>query len=189
MSIIRMAPYRYIFTFLLLTGIVVLSPAQLSAPSQEYQVKAVFLFNFAQFVEWSPRAFPETETPLIIGVLGEDPFGSYLDETVHGEKINNHALIVQRYKKVEDVKNCQILFINYKKKDQIKQVLENLKEKDVLTVGDATNFAQMGGVIGFFTEEGKIRIRVNLEVAKNSELSISSKLLRVAEIVKAGSNN
>ena len=179
---------RYIFTLFLLIGIVFLSPAQLSGPSQEYQVKAVFLFNFAQFVEWSPSTFPETETPMVIGVLGEDPFGAYLDETVHGEKINNHALIVQRYKKVEDVKNCHILFINYKKKDQIKQTLSALKVKDILTVSDATNFAQLGGVIGFFTEEGKIRIRVNLEVAKNSELSISSKLLRVAEIVKSENN-
>lgn len=190
MPIIRMIPYRYILTFFLLTGIVFLSLAQLSVPTpaQEYQVKAVFLFNFAQFVEWSPDEFPEAETPLIIGVLGEDPFGSYLDETVQGEKIDSHSLIVQRYKKIEDVKNCQILFIGYKKKDQIRQVLAKVNEKDVLTVSDAANFAQLGGVIEFFTEEGRIRIRVNLDAAKNASLSISSKLLRVAEIVKTENN-
>ena len=57
-----------------------------TTPSPEYQVKAVFLFNFAQFVDWPSKAFPEPQTPLVIGVVGEDPFGPYLDETVRGEK-------------------------------------------------------------------------------------------------------
>src|SRR5438128_12279187 len=78
------------------------SPAQ-TAPAPEYQVKAVFLFNFAQFVEWPRNAFPETRAPLVIGVLGEDPFGSYLDETVRGEKVNDRPLVVQRYHRVEDI--------------------------------------------------------------------------------------
>jgi hypothetical protein len=63
-----------------------------SSPDQEYQLKAVFLFNFAQFVEWPASAFPSPETPLVIGVLGEDPFGPYLDETVRGEKVNDRPL-------------------------------------------------------------------------------------------------
>src|SRR5687767_223921 len=77
------------------------APAE-TTPPLEYQLKAVFLFNFAQFVEWPPEAFPEAQTPLVIGVLGEDPFGAYLDETVRGETVNNRSLVVHRYRRVEE---------------------------------------------------------------------------------------
>src|SRR5882762_8203434 len=83
-----------------------------TAPSRENQIKAVFLFNFAQFVEWPAQAFPEARTPLVIGVLGDDPFGAFLDETVRGEKVNNRPLVVQRYRRVEDIEICHILFIS-----------------------------------------------------------------------------
>src|SRR6266550_1915909 len=78
-------------SFLLWSG---LNLSAQTTPSPEYQVKAVFLFNFAQFVDWPSKAFPEPQTPLVIGVLGEDPFGPYLDETVRGEKVNNRPLAV-----------------------------------------------------------------------------------------------
>src|SRR4051794_31583902 len=80
------------------------SPAQSTA--KEYQVKAIFLFNFAQFVKWPSNAFPESQTPLVIGVLGEDPFGSYLDDAVRGETVNARPLVVQRYRGVGDIKTC-----------------------------------------------------------------------------------
>src|SRR5438094_9566146 len=87
------------------------SPAQ-TAPAPEYQVKAVFLFNFAQFVEWPTNAFPEARTPLVIGVLGDDPFGPFLDATVRRETVNGHPLAVQRYQRVDEIKECHILFIS-----------------------------------------------------------------------------
>src|SRR6266852_4378714 len=89
------SPVVWLVISVLLLSRGVASPAQTPA-SPEYQLKGVFLFNFAQFVEWPPTAFPEPQTPLVIGVLGEDPFGPYLDETVRGEKVNNRPLVVQR---------------------------------------------------------------------------------------------
>src|SRR5688572_2456800 len=86
-----------LFMSLSVTGGRAGAPAQ-PAPAKEYQVKAVFLYNFAQFVEWPTTAFPTAETPLVIGVLGDDPFGGYLDETVRGEKANNRALAIERYR-------------------------------------------------------------------------------------------
>src|SRR5438105_6292328 len=83
-----------------------------TAPSGEYQIKAVFLFNFAQFVDWPPKAFPEAQTPVVIGILGEDLFGSYLDETVRGEKVNDRPLVVQRYHRIGEIKTCHVLFIS-----------------------------------------------------------------------------
>src|SRR2546426_3168378 len=119
------------------------SPAQ-TPPAPEYQVKAVFLFNFAQFVEWPANAFPETRTPLVIGVLGEDPFGAYLDETVRGEKVNDQSLAVQRYRRVEEIKTCHVLFISRSEADRLEQIFNGLKGRNILTVGDCDGFAPRG---------------------------------------------
>jgi hypothetical protein len=154
--------------------------------SKEYQIKAVFLFNFAQFVEWPTNAFPEAQTPLIIGILGNNPFETYLDGTVQGEKVNGHPLVVQRFSRAEDLKKCQILFISQSESKRVNRILANLKGQNILTVSDIDGFAKNGGVIRFVTEQNKIRFRINLEAAKNANLTVSSKLLRLAEIVEPG---
>lgn len=159
-------------------------PAQTAAP--EYQIKAVFLFNFAQFVDWPPHAFPESKTPLVIGILGEDPFGAYLDETVRNEKVNKRPLVIQRYRRVDEIKICHLLFISRSEKDQLEQIFAELKGRNILTVGDYEGFALRGGMIRFITEKNKIRLRINLEAAKAAKLTISSKLLRPAAIVEPG---
>lgn len=119
----------------------------------------------------------------MIGVLGKDPFGNYLDETVKGEKTNGHPIIVTRYLKPEDVKPCHILFINISKEEQLTQTLELLKGKHVLTVSDTKMFNRRGGMIQFVNTESKVRFQINLEATKNANLVISSKLLRLAEVV------
>jgi hypothetical protein len=172
--------------WLVFMGVMVADTAQLPAqnrPTSSHQVKAVFLYNFAQFVEWPTSAFPEPDSPLVIGVLGDDPFHSLLDEIVKNEKINGHPMVVQRYSTVEDVKGCHILFINTKKANQLESVIETLGERNILTVGDGSTFTEHGGMIGFITENNKVRLQVNLDVVKESNLTISSKLLRLANIV------
>jgi hypothetical protein len=159
------------------------SPAQTPA-SKEYSVKAVFLFNFAQFVEWPSDAFASGQTPLVIGILGDDPFGAYLDQTVRGERVNNHPLVVRRFRRVEDITTCHVLFISRSEVNRLGQILNGLKGRNVLTVGDANGFALEGGVIQLVTENNKIRMRINLGAAKAADLTLSSKLLRPAEIVE-----
>lgn len=157
-----------------------------TAPAPEYQLKAVFLFNFARFVDWPPQAFPEAQTPLVIGVLGEDPFGAYLHETVRDEKVNKRPLAVQRYRRVEEIKTCHILFISRSEVDRLGQILASLKDRSILTVIDTEDAAaQRGVMIRLVTEKNKIRLRINLQAAKAANLTISSKLLRPAEIVAA----
>lgn len=157
-----------------------LSPA--AGPS-EYQVKAVFLFNFTQFVEWPASAFDSPTSPLIIGVLGNDPFDAALDEAVAGEAVNGRPIEVRRFATVEEVDRCHILFINIPE-PQLASALETLRNRHVLTVGDSHDFARAGGVIEFETVGNKIRLRINLDAAKQADLSISSKLLKPARIVK-----
>ena len=152
-----------------------------SAPAAEYQVKAVFLFNFAQFVEWPPSAFPQSQTPLVIGVLGQDPFGSYLDETVRGERVNNRPLIVRRYRRVEEIQTCHVLFISRSEADRLDQILASLKYRKILTVADVESASGSRVMIRFVTQQNKIRLRINPEAARAANLTISSKLLRLGE--------
>lgn len=150
-----------------------------SAPAAEYQIKAVFLFNFAQFVEWPATAFPESHTPLVIGVLGQDPFGAYLDETVRGERVNNHPLTVRRYRRVEEIQTCHVLFISRSEVDRLDQILASLKYRKILTVADVESASGSRVMIRFVTQQNKIRLRINPEAARAANLSISSKLLRL----------
>ena len=159
------------------------APAQ---SSPEYQLKAIFLFNFAQFVEWPASAFPQPDTPLGICILGEDPFGGYLDEAVRGETVANHPLAVRRYGSVDEIKGCHILFVSRQEQGHLSEILDSLKGHSVLTVSDAERFASRGGMIRFVTDHNRIRLRINLEAAKAANLTLSSKLLRPAQIVPAG---
>jgi hypothetical protein len=154
----------------------------LAAPS-EYQLKAVFLFNFAQFIDWPEQAFAQTEAPLVICVLGPDPFGTDLDAVVRGEHVKGRPLVVQRLRDVKDVEACHILFVNRTAPEGIDAVVTRLNGSPVLTVSDAPDSAQNGVVIQFVNERNRIRLRINVDAAKAAGLTISSKLLRPAEIV------
>lgn len=151
-------------------------------PALEYQIKAVFLYNFTQFVEWPDDAFATADSPLVIGILGSDPFGQYLDNTIVGEAGNGHPLVVERYEEVEDIAACHILFINIADKRKLQNVLSDLEGRNILTISDVQHFARSGGILQFFEERNKIRLRINLEAAKSADLNISSKLLSLAEV-------
>ena len=172
--------WGWMVILLLVAGSLKLS-AQTAAPA-EYQIKAVFLFNFARFVDWPAKAFPDADSPFVMGVLGDDPFGSYLDETVRGEKVNGHPLTVQRYRRVSEVKACQVLFVSRSEADHVDQILASLRGRSTLTVGDTDDFAAHGGMIRLATEKNKVRMHISLDPVKAANLAISSKLLRVAEV-------
>jgi hypothetical protein len=154
-----------------------------AARASEAQVKAVFLFNFAQFVDWPPEAVPDSQAPLVIGILGGDPFGDFLDATVRGEHRGARPFAVQRFQRVEDITRCDILFIGRPVGDRPEEVLARLKNRPILTVSDADRFAERGGMIHFVTDRSRIRLQINPEPAEAAGLTISSKLLRVAEVI------
>jgi hypothetical protein len=155
------------------------------AAASEYQIKAVFLFNFAQFVDWPPSVFASPDAPFCIGVLGDDPFGENLDEVVRGEHVGNRPIVVKRVRQVEDVEHCQMLYISRSESRQLGSVLARVRERPILTVADLRGFAENGGIIGFVMEANRVRLHVNLEAAQTAQLKISSKLLRTAQLVSA----
>lgn len=151
-------------------------------PTAEYQVKAAFLFNFAQFVDWPAAAYPDEKAPLVIGVMGPDPFGAYLDGLVQGEKIDGHPIVVRRFNDGEKPE-CHMLFVSAATPARMDRIRAQLIGQSVLTVGDTDNFSRLGGLVRFVTDKGKIHLRINAAAAKASGLTISSKLLRWATIV------
>lgn len=152
----------------------------------EREVKAVFLFNFVQFVEWPLEGFSDSRAPFIIGVLGDDPFGHLLDDVVRGETVKNRTLIAQRFERVEDIKTCHVLFISASESQAYDRILAALRGHPTLTVGETEGFAARGGMIRFITERNRVRLRVNVSAAKAAGLTISSNLLRPADIVGGG---
>lgn len=155
-----------------------------TSTTREYQIKAAFVFNFTQFVEWPAQSFSTPQSPAVIGIIGKDPFGNYLEETIAGETINKHPLVIQHFNTVEEVTNCHILFVNINDKAKLQSIIEKLKGKSILTISDNNSFTKLGGMIRLYTRDDKINIQVNLEETKAGNLTISSKLLKLAEIVK-----
>lgn len=184
-----MRPRTNLFRVIFLSVVLLISGAATQEPiAREFQIKAVFLFNFTQFVQWPSTAFEHSDSPLVIGIVGDDPFGSYLDETLRNEKIENHSLVVERYASIADIADCHILFIALSARQGMRGAVEAMKSKPVLTVSDEENFTKVGGMVRFYNENGRIRLRINVEPATNSGLTISSKLLRLADVVPSNGN-
>ena len=153
-----------------------------AAPFREYEVKAVFLFNFTQFVDWPPSAFTDDAAPLVITVLGNDPFGPLLEQTVQGETMKGRALVVRRCRRVEDVGPCHLLYISSSENARLPAIFKRLQDRAVLTVGDADAFAAAGGMIRFTRAQSRVQFDINVAAAQRAGLSVSAKLLKVARV-------
>jgi len=179
--ILRKTTCNYIYGFLSIAFGNAFAYGQ-STTASEYELKAVFIFNFTQFVQWPATSFSSEHAPLVIGILGEDPFGPYLNDVISGEKVDGHPLVIEHYATAGDIKNCHILFVSKNEITRFGQLAATLKKQNVLTVGDAPTFLMQEGMIKLLTKNNKIQLQINIESVKESNLVISSKLLRLAEI-------
>ena len=152
---------------------------------EEYQLKAVFLFNFTLFTTWPPEAFSTPDAPIVIGVVGDDPFGQDLDDVARGETVQDRRVVVQRFRRLDEVASCHVLFISRTQDARLAEILARVHGRPVLTVGESAAFVTAGGIIRFVTENRKVRLQINLDAARAAELTLSSKLLRSAEIVSS----
>lgn len=147
----------------------------------EYQVKAVYLYNFAKFIDWPPGS--EKNSAFTICVLGRDPFGPVLDETLAGDTIGNRKPVARRVASAAETR-CEILFISSSEAGRVKQILASIDKPGVLTVSDVPEFTASGGMIQFVLMDNKIRFEVNLTAAEKAGLIVSSQLLKVATTVR-----
>lgn len=150
----------------------------------EYVVKAGFLFNFAKYVEWPADAFDGPKAPIRIGVAGDDPFGGTLEKTLKDKTVNGRAFSIERYKEPEDLKRCHMLFVARADKVRTAAFLEKAKEPGILTVGEEKDFSRLGGVVTVLIEDGKPKLEVNPDAARDRKVVINAKLLKVAALVK-----
>jgi hypothetical protein len=150
----------------------------------EYEVKAAFLFRFAQFVEWPANTFKDASEPFTYCTIGEDPFRGALERTMNGKTIGQRALRVEHLSAAGRVGECQVLFVGAPgDRKHVEETLAGARAMPILTVGEADQFAENGGAIGFCTEDNKIRFEVNLDAAGKAGLKISAKLLALAKTV------
>jgi hypothetical protein len=151
----------------------------------EYEVKAAFLYNFTSFVEWPDAAFSNPVSPLVIGVLGDDPFGSTLDDMVRGKEVNGHSIRIQRLTRGSRVDGCQLVFIANSERGNVAEVLAGLADRPILTVADLDSRDCAGTMIVMaLGDNGRLKLLINLNAAEQAGLKVSSRLLRLAEIIE-----
>jgi hypothetical protein len=164
------------------------TPAEMTV-AQEYQVKAIFLFNFVQFVTWPAATFSNPHMPITIGILGDDPFGPFLEEAVRGEVIDGRSLTIKRFRGINEASDSHVLFVSKSETGRLRQILAALQGMSILTVGETEAFARQGGIINFITVDNKVRYEINVAAARRANLDISSKVLRLAKIIGTGMDN
>lgn len=152
--------------------------------SPEYLIKAAYLYNFAMFVEWPRETFPTATTPIVIGVVGADPFGVALDRTMQDKRINKRPIVVERFKISDDIRRCHILFVSQAESARLVDVVRRVGTQPVLIVGDESEAMSRGGTIAFTVSDDKVGFEVNLSAARRAGLTISSKLLNLARVIR-----
>jgi hypothetical protein len=151
--------------------------------TDEYHVKAAFLYNFAKFVEW-PSGTLGSSSPIAICVLGQNPFGRVLEDTVSGKTVDGKAFVVRRISEAKAGPFCQILFVSASERARFGAILGELRTGGVLTVGESDGFIEEGGIVNLKLDDGKIQIQINLNAAEHAGVRISSKLLSLAQIIR-----
>ncbi len=151
---------------------------------EEYQIKAVYLFNFALFFTWPNYVFKSPKQPFRICVLGDAPFGIDLNLVVENEKIEGRRVLAQRIRSIRKSKYCQILFVSHSEQYRLSNILAYLKYHPILTVSDFQGFAMQGGMIQFFnTVDNQVRFLIAPEAVDDANLIASANLLEIARIV------
>lgn len=159
------------------------------------KVKSAFLFKFTGFIRWPDNRFADEAAPIVIGILGADPFGTTLDDTVAGRTVANRPVVIRRITTnrsddavLKDIAACHILYIGKSEAARLKTWLDATKGTDTLTVSSLERFARRGGMVGFILEDRRILFEMNLDLVKGTRLKVSGKLLKVARLIEgAGS--
>jgi hypothetical protein len=163
------------------------SRAAAAQPSLEYDVKAAFLYNFAKFIEWPPKAFAADDAPLVFCVLGENPFQDKLGRVVNDRTANGRRIAVRPMPPGAPTDGCHLVFVAAAEDERVARLVQTLHSTDggpVLTVGESDHFAGAGGMIRLVIDEGRVRFDINVAAAEQAGLKLSSQLLKLARKVE-----
>lgn len=177
-------PFIFLCTAALLTALAPTCARANETPSLQDRVKAAFVFNFIQFTEWPVMTFRHNGDPLVIGILGETGLSAMLTKTVAAKVINGHPIIVKTFAVPADVADCQVLVVSRDFQGAVADLTRRDALKGLLTIGDFEGFTEEGGVIRFFVDDNKERFEINTAAAERAGLQISSKLLKLAQVIR-----
>lgn len=178
-------PLRFFLRTFFCGIIILLSSSYAGGPAAgedkaEYTAKATFLYNFCQFIQWPSSSFSSAKAPITIVILGDDPFGPLLEAKTRNQSARGRQIRILRTKRLPDVKQAHILFISQSETPRLSQVLASVRGRDVITVGETDEFLAAGGMIALKAEQGKVRLRINTSMVQTANVTVSSKLLRIA---------
>jgi hypothetical protein len=189
--------HKLVFLILVLFAIPVTAEPRVEE-NKEYQIKAAFLYNFLNFVDWPKEKLSDSNEPIIIGIIGKDPFGDAF-EPVKNKKVKGKNIVIKRFKELEELeksgekdesqlylqiealRKCHVLFICRSEEEKLRETISLFKDHSVLTTGDMEGFLESDGIINFLMEEKKVRFEINVTAAKRAKLKIRSQLLRLAK--------
>lgn len=158
-----------------------------ASAAQEYslgEVKAAYLLNFGRFVEWPSQALESSSDHFNLCLMGKSLIDEQLAKELQKEKVKDRPVKIIRVPADTSLQDCQIVYISTEPSEEIQEILDHLKNRPILTVGDSSDFTSQGGMIQFVKEEKHLRFKVNKTATERSGLTISAKLLQIAETVK-----
>jgi hypothetical protein len=155
-----------------------------SHPPSEYEVKAALVLNFLRYTESAAWVFADGEAPIVVGVLGRDPFGTTLERVLGDERAHDRRIVIRRADYAEDLKGCHLVFVSQSERDRLAEVLAALGQRGLMTVGELPDFARRGGVVNFYIEDSKVRFEINQTAADRKDLRMSSQLLKRARVIQ-----
>jgi hypothetical protein len=174
---------RYGATAAALALILSVSFSASTLPTREHEIKAAALYNIVGFVDWPATSFPNPDAPLVVGVLGRGPIATLLGDFVTNETWHGRRVVLRQLDSSAEAKTCHVVFIARSERARWRSLSAEFARLPVLTVSDGEDFARQGGIIQFAIERNKLRLIVNLGIAKASGLTVSSKVLRLAEVI------
>lgn len=156
------------------------------------RVKAAFVLNVARFATWPPEVFEKEGSPYTLCFYRSNPLGHAV-ETIRGKRISGRHLDVDTIDRLEEGGGCTILFIPHKEISRFKKDMAGELHRPLLTIADLTDEGVVTGVsrrgvmVSMVREGGRIALEVDLQQTRNAGLQISSQLLKLARIVRNGS--
>jgi YfiR/HmsC-like len=178
------------FALLCVAALAALPPLATSAlddpAALEQKVKAAFLYKFPGYVEWPENAFATADTPVAIGVIGDDPLAAELAQVVAGRSLDGRAVSVRRLKEADSPAGLHVLFVGSAERARLAQLVKEAPTQPMLIVAEFDGALNRGSAINFVISSGRVRFEVALDNAEKRGLKLSSRLLTVAQSVRTG---
>ena len=154
--------------------------------ASEYELKAAFLYNFANFITWPSEVFARPDSAFVIGIVGTDPFGPTLEQVLNGQRWNGRPIAIVRFSHPQEIRAVQLLFVSESERKHWPEVQAAAGSASILTVSDMRDFCALGGMIQFVAEHNRLGFHMNVAAANRARLAVSSKLLKLATVVTKG---